>query len=351
MRLVAKHLTLAYTEGKRVIDNVDFEIPDHSLVSLLGPSGSGKSTILNMIAGLLTPTEGQIFFEDTDVTNLNVAQRNIGMVFQNYALYPNMTVADNIDFPLKIAKLAKAKRKEEIMRLAKLTHVDDQLSKRPAELSGGQQQRVAIARALARKPAVLLLDEPLSNLDAKLRTEMRQEIARIQKQTGVTTIFVTHDQNEAMHISDKILLLSDGVIQQYAAPNDLYDHPKNIFTAKFIGDPQINLFDNQETLNFFQKIFEGNIATVGIRPDSLSTIKNDFSIKLPAVLKSYTKFGAEELSVFTFFDEKLNGENVDGVNQEMVGKDVDLYVPLREIHGFDDNGIGVEPVISKGAIR
>ncbi|MFT8324070.1 ABC transporter ATP-binding protein [Oenococcus sicerae] len=337
MKLVAKNLTLAYQTGKNIIDGIDFEIEDHTLVSLLGPSGSGKSTILNMIAGLLTPTSGEIYFADRAVTKLSVAERNIGMVFQNYALYPNMTVRNNIAFPLKIAKIAKNERKQEIERLAKLVHIEDQLDKRPGELSGGQQQRVAIARALARKPAVLLLDEPLSNLDAKLRTEMRVEIARIQQATGVTTIFVTHDQNEAMHISDKIMLLSDGVIQQYAAPNDLYDKPANLFTAKFIGDPQINTFDKAEALAYLQNYFAKQVKTIGIRPDAISTIKNSSSVELPVTLKSYSKYGPEQLSRFDFFGAEFDGENVDGISEAEVGQPLKVYVPASAIHGFDDS--------------
>ncbi|MGY3745289.1 ABC transporter ATP-binding protein [Oenococcus kitaharae] len=344
MKLVAKNLTLAYEAGQNIIDDINFEIEDHKLVSLLGPSGSGKSTILNMIAGLLTPTAGEIYFGEQNVTKLTVSNRNIGMVFQNYALYPNMTVRNNIGFPLKIAKIARNKRQEEIERLAKLVHVDDQLDKRPGELSGGQQQRVAIARALARKPAVLLLDEPLSNLDAKLRTEIREEIARIQHETGVTTIFVTHDQNEAMHISDKIMLLSDGTIQQYAVPNDLYDRPANLFTAKFIGDPQINTFDQPQALAYLQKYFAKPVKTIGIRPDALSTIKTTGSVALPVTLKSYSKYGAEELSRFDFFSVELDGENVDGVSDTQIGQALEVYVPLTQIHGFDDQDQHVDVI-------
>ena len=217
-----EHVTLTYSNGVEVLHDMDFELPDGELIALLGPSGGGKSTTLNLISGLLQATTGQIYFGDTDVTKKDALQRGVGMVFQNYALYPHMTVLDNIIFPMKMAKVDKTTREAKAKELAKLVRVDDQLNKKPGALSGGQQQRVAIARALAKEPTVLLLDEPLSNLDARLRVEMREEIRRIQQETGITTVFVTHDQSEAMHVADKIMVLNDGVIQQFDSPQTLY---------------------------------------------------------------------------------------------------------------------------------
>lgn len=227
----------------KAINDVTLQIPKGKLVSLLGPSGSGKSTTLFTISGIHKPHSGKIFFGDRDVTGLEPEQLGIGLVFQNYALYPHMTVRENIMFPLKNLKWDKAKAEARVLEVAKIVKIQDQLDKKPAQLSGGQQQRVAIARAIAKNPDILLLDEPLSNLDTKLRVETRQEIRRIQKETGVTAIFVTHDQEEAMSISDEIVLMKDGAIQQISSPSDIYMNPVNKFVASFIGSPEMNFID------------------------------------------------------------------------------------------------------------
>ena len=229
------------------VGNMNLTIPDGKLVGLLGPSGCGKSTTLYMIAGLHKPTEGKIFFGDVDVTNVPPEKRGIGLVFQNYALYPHLTVKQNIMFPLENIrpKMPKTEMLAIANEMARLVDIDRYLDRKPKELSGGQQQRVAIARALAKKPQVLLLDEPLSNLDARLRLQTREEIKRIQRETGITTIFVTHDQEEAMSISDFIVVMKLGVIQQIGKPQDVYDEPVNLFVAKFLGSPAINVFDGQ----------------------------------------------------------------------------------------------------------
>ena len=222
------------------VDHFSAVIESGELVTLLGPSGCGKSTMLNMLSGILYPTEGKIYFDDDDVTFVSSEKRGIGLVFQNYALYPHMTVLENICFPLEIQKVPKAERIERAKKMAELVHVDTMLNRKPGQLSGGQQQRVAIARALVKQPRLLLLDEPLSNLDARLRIEMREEIRRIQLETGVTTIFVTHDQEEAMSISDHIILMKLGVLQQFDKPQYLYDQPANRFVADFLRNPPIN---------------------------------------------------------------------------------------------------------------
>ena len=239
MRVRLEHLTKKFSDVTAVSD-FSASLEHGELISLLGPSGCGKSTILNMLAGILPVTGGKIYFDDDDVTNMPPEKRGIGLVFQNYALYPHMTVLQNICFPLEVQKVPKAERLERAMDIAKLVHVDTMMKRRPAELSGGQQQRVAIARALVKNPRLLLLDEPLSNLDARLRLEMREEIRRIQQRTGVTTIFVTHDQEEAMSISDRIVLMKLGVLQQNDLPQNLYDQPANQFVADFLGNPPIN---------------------------------------------------------------------------------------------------------------
>ncbi len=228
------------------VSDFTFTIPDGKLVGLLGPSGCGKSTTLYMISGLQKPSSGKIFFGDEDVTELSPENRGIGLVFQNYALYPHMTVKQNILFPLQNLKGADKMTKEAMLErayeAARLVQIEGLMDRKPSELSGGQQQRVAIARALVKMPRVLLLDEPLSNLDARLRLQTREEIRRIQKETGITTIFVTHDQEEAMSISDIIVVMKLGVVQQVGKPQVIYDNPINLFVAKFLGTPPINVF-------------------------------------------------------------------------------------------------------------
>ena len=253
MKVVLQNLTKIFPSRNKksneevvAVNDFTFEIPDGKLVGLLGPSGCGKSTTLYMISGLQKPTSGKIFFGDDDVTDLATENRGIGLVFQNYALYPHMTVKQNILFPLQNLKGADRMTKEEMLErayyAARLVQIEDLMDRKPSEMSGGQQQRVAIARALVKMPRVLLLDEPLSNLDARLRLQTREEIRRIQKETGITTIFVTHDQEEAMSISDMIVVMKLGVVQQIGKPQEVYDDPANLFVAKFLGTPPINVF-------------------------------------------------------------------------------------------------------------
>ena len=240
-----KNLQKIYDNGYEALKSVNLDIKDGALVTLLGPSGCGKSTILNIIAGILDPTSGDILFDNESIVNKHPKDRDIGMVFQNYALYPHMTVLENIIFPLVVGE--NKMKKDEAIKIAQkymeLTYITDIKDKTPKEISGGQQQRVAIARALVKNPKTLLLDEPLSNLDARLRLSIREEIRNIVKSVGVTTIFVTHDQEEALSISDYIALMDKGVIQQYDIPQNLYLEPANLFVAKFIGNPIINVYD------------------------------------------------------------------------------------------------------------
>ncbi len=255
MKVVLQNLTKIFpARGKSgddvvAVNDFTFEIPDGKLIGLLGPSGCGKSTTLYMICGLQKPSGGKIFFGEDDVTELSPENRGVGLVFQNYALYPHMTVKQNIMFPLQNLKGADKLSKEDMLartqEAAKLVQIDNLLDRKPSELSGGQQQRVAIARALVKMPRVLLLDEPLSNLDARLRLQTREEIRRIQRETGITTVFVTHDQEEAMSISDMIVVMKLGVVQQIGAPQEVYDNPVNLFVAKFLGTPPINVFKGE----------------------------------------------------------------------------------------------------------
>ena len=262
------------------VDHFTLELPDGELSALLGPSGCGKSTVLNLISGLLAPTEGRIFFGEDDVTELPPENRGVGLVFQSYALYPHMTVLQNILFPLENLRGADRLSREEMLRraheAAELVQIGQLLDRRPKELSGGQQQRVAIARALVKHPRVLLLDEPLSNLDARLRLQTREELRRIQQESGVTTVFVTHDQEEAMSISDRIIVMNAGAIHQTGRPQEVYDSPADLFVAKFLGTPAINIFHGRVESG---RLFLGgddvlNVpgisdrsVTVGIRPE------------------------------------------------------------------------------------
>ena len=298
MKVVLENLTKIFPsrnkDGSEVVavNNFTFEIPDGKLIGLLGPSGCGKSTTLYMICGLQAATSGKIYFGDDDVTNLEPESRGVGLVFQNYALYPHMTVKQNILFPLQNLKgedkLSKDEMLERAYNVAKLVQIDELMNRKPSELSGGQQQRVAIARALVKMPRVLLLDEPLSNLDARLRLQTREEIKRIQKSTGITTVFVTHDQEEAMSISDMIVVMKKGLIQQIGKPQDVYDSPVNLFVAKFLGTPPINVFNGRvedgaiyigEDKVASAKGIENQEVIIGIRPEGF-ILKENGALKL-----------------------------------------------------------------------
>ena len=315
MKIVLENLTKKFPNRNKkdggdvvAVDNFTFEIPDGTLVGLLGPSGCGKSTTLNMICGLLAPTEGKIYFGEDDVTKLSPEHRGVGMVFQNYALYPHLTVKQNITFPLENRKgrdkLTKEKMAEKALETAKLVQIEELMDRKPSELSGGQQQRVAIARALVKNPRVLLLDEPLSNLDARLRLKTREEIRKIQQTTGITTVFVTHDQEEAMSISDLIVLMRDGVVQQIGKPQEVYDDPKNLFVSKFLGTPPINVFDGEVkggklcigecTVLDGVKAPEGGYY-VGIRPEGLVPALDG---KLKASLRGVEVMGRDTSVIF-----------------------------------------------------
>ena len=253
MKVTLKNLTKKFPGSGRnakevvAVSDLTLQIPDGKLVGLLGPSGCGKSTTLFMICGLQKPTSGSIFFGDEDVTKLPPEIRGVGVVFQNYALYPHLTVRQNIMFPLQNLKgkdkLSKSELDARVKEAAELVQIQELMDRKPGELSGGQQQRVAIARAMVKMPKVLLLDEPLSNLDARLRLQTREEIRRIQQNTGITTVFVTHDQEEAMSISDIIVVMKQGVVQQVGKPQDVYDSPVNLFVAKFLGTPPIGVYN------------------------------------------------------------------------------------------------------------
>ena len=338
MKIVLEHLTKKFpSRNKRdkndvvAVNDFTFEIPDGKLIGLLGPSGCGKSTCLNLLCGLQKPTDGKIFFGEDDVTNLPAENRGVGMVFQNYALYPHLTVRQNIIFPLQNLKGADKLSKEEMdqkaMEVAKMVQIDELMERKPSELSGGQQQRVAIARALVKMPRVLLMDEPLSNLDARLRLQTREEIRRIQKETGITTIFVTHDQEEAMSISDMIVVMQKGVIQQIGKPQDVYDEPVNLFVAKFLGNPPINVFD-AEVKGEMLYIGEEAVAEVkgvadqavyaGIRPEGF-------------VLNETGAFGCQLVEV------EVMGRDITVVSKHKASHNVEIRSIISSDHKVDPN--------------
>lgn len=264
--------------GKVVaINNVSLEIEDGKLYVLLGPSGGGKTTTLYLIAGIYKPTSGRVYFDEKDVTDLTPAERNVGLVFQNYALYPHMKVYDNIAFPLRLRKEPKSKIDSKVHEVAKFLRIENLLDRYPHQLSGGQQQRVALARALVKEPSVLLLDEPLSNLDALLRVYIRAELKRMQQDLGITSVYVTHDQSEALAIADKIVVINKGVIQQRGTPEQIYENPRNVFVATFIGNPPMNIVKGSV-------LEDGTIETTGSR-----------LTPPPAVLEKIRKLGLKTI--------------------------------------------------------
>ncbi len=285
-------LTKVYPNGFQAVTELSLDLRDGEFMVLVGPSGCGKSTALRMIAGLEEITEGDLYVGNRRVNDVRPKDRDIAMVFQNYALYPQMTVEENIGFPLRLRKMKKAERKQVVARAAEVLELTEQLHKKPAKLSGGQRQRVAMGRAIVREPALFLMDEPLSNLDAKLRVQMRADIAGIQRNLGVTTFYVTHDQVEAMTMGDRVAVIKDGVLQQVAAPEELYDQPDNVFVAAFIGSPSMNLYEARimesgggyavefgaHTLALDKSVLEkrpallshiGSPVVVGIRPEDM----------------------------------------------------------------------------------
>jgi len=342
MELRLENLTKIFTNKTGIettaVSNLDITIESGTLVGLLGPSGCGKSTTLFMIAGLEKPTSGKIFFGDDDVTKLAPEKRGIGLVFQNYALYPHMTVFNNILFPLENLDVPKAEAFKKVKEMANLVGIGELLDRKPSQLSGGQQQRVAIARALIKKPRVLLLDEPLSNLDARLRLQMREEIKRIQRETGITTIFVTHDQEEAMSISDKMVVLDFGVKQQYATPQSMYTDPGNLFVGQFLGNPPINTFEASIKKGYLmindKKFVKINVPDglydIGMRPENFRAEKEGFDVDI----KEIYHVGRDTMVHFDF-----NGQNIRALvdSDDISSKDKVVHLSIKEsrIYLFD----------------
>ncbi len=336
-----------YQAGQRpAVDSLDLDIADGEFLVLVGPSGCGKSTTLRMLAGLEPIDSGSVFIGETDVTMLPPRHRDIAMVFQNYALYPHMTVGQNIGFHLKIKKLPKVEVTARVNEAAKILDLEEYLDRKPAKLSGGQRQRVAMGRAIVRQPKVFLMDEPLSNLDAKLRVQTRTQIAALQRRLGVTTVYVTHDQVEAMTMGDRVALLKDGVLQQCASPRELFTYPVNLFVAGFIGSPAMNLLPahlseagatfGALTLPVGPGLRAAAISadiTVGVRPEAL---KVSSSGGLSASVGTVEELGSDSFLYCTV--DGVAGfvvARAEGLSGARAGDTVSLVPATGGVHYFD----------------
>ncbi|PSP75327.1 ABC transporter ATP-binding protein [Halobacteriales archaeon QS_1_68_20] len=344
MQNVSKH----FDAGETVANHqVNLEVEDGEFLVLLGPSGSGKTTTLRLIAGLETPTEGDIYFGDRRVNDDSPSDRNVAMVFQNYALYPHMSVKGNIAYPLKVRDVTPEEREDRIREATELLHIDDLLEKKPAELSGGQRQRVSLARAIVRKPSVFLLDEPLSNLDAKLRLEMRSELKRLQSELGITAVYVTHNQEEAMSMGDRIAVMNEGTIRQVAEPEELYRRPKTTWVARFIGSPPMNLLQGTRRNGAVELASGGSVSTdadgasgdvsLGVRPE-------DFTVSTEPP-SGYSIQGTvdtvEPLGEYTIVNVSVEGRIVKAKEPTTTverGDDVYLLFDDSDVYLYDDRG-------------
>ncbi|RLE56706.1 MAG: sugar ABC transporter ATP-binding protein [Thermoprotei archaeon] len=346
-----------YFGSVKAVDGLNLEIKDGEFVVLLGPSGCGKTTTLFCIAGIYKPTKGRIYFDEIDVTDWPPKDRNIGMVFQSYALYPHMTVFDNIAFPLKLKKLPKQEIARRVREVAKMLQIDHLLDRYPAQLSGGQQQRVALARALVKQPDVFLLDEPLSNLDAKLRILMRAELKRLQKELKITTVYVTHDQAEAMTLADRIAVMNEGKLQQYGPPDEIYNRPANVFVAGFIGAPPMNLLDcslverdGRYVLDFTSFEIElprelGEVVrsrasssevVFGVRPEDLKISKGPATSAIKGVVYVTEPLGREVIVNVRIGDHIIKViESASTASEIAAGQEVWVVLDFNRVHIFD----------------
>lgn len=320
-----------------VIKGLDLKIREGEFFTFVGPSGCGKSTLLNMIAGLEDVTEGNIFFDDTVVNTLSPKERDVAMVFQSYALYPHMTVYENIAFPLSMKKVSGNVVDKEVDRIASLLGLNEMLDRKPKELSGGQRQRVALGRAIIRRPKVFLMDEPLSNLDARLRVEMRAEIKRLHQELKITTVYVTHDQAEAMSLSERIAVLHYGEIQQCGTPSDVYMNPSNIFVAGFIGSPSMNFIPARVILSLKNYLFHkggGDGLLVGIRPEDVIVSDKKSGGAVEATISLIESAGS-----FNYVDVIWNDVTIKGISKIdadlKTGSRVFIEIPLDKITLFD----------------
>jgi multiple sugar transport system ATP-binding protein len=333
---------------KPSVDKLNIDIADGEFLVLVGPSGCGKSTALRMLAGLEEVNVGDIWIGERNVTDMSPKDRDVAMVFQNYALYPHMTVADNMGFALKIAGVNKSEIAKRVAEAAKILDLQDYLERKPKALSGGQRQRVAMGRAIVRSPQVFLMDEPLSNLDAKLRVQTRTQIASLQRRLGVTTVYVTHDQVEAMTMGDRVAVLKDGVLQQCDAPRDMYDHPNNVFVAGFIGSPAMNLFkvpvvdggvkfgSGTHPIERADLASAGQQVTLGVRPEDLTLTDDDKG--LPVTVEVVEELGADAYIYGSASENGGDGQpiiaRVDGRNPPKKGTVVNLVPLSGHVHIF-----------------
>ncbi|VWL85176.1 ABC transporter ATP-binding protein [Oceanivirga miroungae] len=360
MEVILNNLGKKY-EGRDnfTIRNIDLKIDDKDFCVILGSSGCGKSTLLRMIAGLNSITEGELIFGNKVVNKLPSKDRDIAMVFQSYALYPHMTVYDNMAFSLAMRKIDKKIIHERVMEAAKVLKIEDYLYSKPSDISGGQRQRVALGRAIVRKPKIFLMDEPLSNLDAKLREHMRVELVRIHQSLETTTIYVTHDQTEAMTMATKIVLLDKGKIQQVGKPEEFYNRPANIFVAKFIGSPTMNLIEGAvvdglfvsnskeveiEVPEYIYRNYEGKKITVGIRSERFKSSKeekNSFEARVDVV----EMLGKEKALYVVLKDNTQMIITVPGHYDYKVGEYHDFTFDLEALHYFDEEGNRIKDIV------
>jgi multiple sugar transport system ATP-binding protein len=378
-----EHVTRRFANEAEAVNDVSLDIPDGEFMILVGPSGSGKSTLLRMIVGLEDVTSGSILIGDRDVTDLAPRERNLAMVFQDYALYPHLTVRENMEFPLKLRKMDKRERTQKVDEAASVLELSELLDRKPSQLSGGQRQRVAMGRAIVREPAAFLLDEPLSNLDAKLRVQMRGEIADLQRRLKTTTIYVTHDQTEAMTLGDRVAVLRRGVVQQVASPKDLYLRPVNVFVAGFIGSPAMNFFpaevrdghvrlpmaefDLPDDLRSMADRLEGRPVLAGIRPEHFDDVAlvgrrdREEGVRFRARVDRLEWLGSELYAHFAVRKEEISidsaglrdvadelGEagvrqahdeltiaRIDPASEVTEGSEAEFWLDTRRIHYFD----------------
>ncbi len=357
--LSLKNVTKKYTDGVTAVSDFNLEIADKEFIILVGPSGCGKSTTLRMIAGLEEISDGEVYIGDRLVNTVAPKDRDIAMVFQSYALYPHMTVFDNMAFSLKLKKMPKAEIKQRVMEAAKILDIEHLLQRKPKALSGGQRQRVALGRAIVREPQVFLMDEPLSNLDAKLRVQMRTEISKLHQKLNTTFIYVTHDQTEAMTMGTRIVVLKDGIIQQVDTPQNLYDTPCNLFVAGFIGSPQMNFIDSTlvkkqdgyyvEFGTYSIKVPEGKIVAdidnyvdkevvLGIRPENLHDEDAFISASPDScidMLVEVAEFMGSERYLYLDFEGKKFTARVNPRSTATPQQVIKVAIDLNKIHLFD----------------
>lgn len=321
--VILKNVRKTYDNKKTVINNVNLEIKDKEFVVLVGASGCGKSTLLRMIAGLEDISDGEIYIGDKKVNNVPPKDRDIAFVFQSYALYPHMTVRENIAFGLKMRKVAKKTIDEKVAQAAEILNLGEYLDRKPKQLSGGQRQRVALGRAIVRNPKVFLMDEPLSNLDAKLRVQMRSEIKKLHEKLQTTFIYVTHDQTEALTMGDRIVVLNNGDIQQVDTPNEIYNNPKNTFVAGFVGSPQMNFIEGKD-LGLDENIL------YGIRPEKVTSTDGD--IKLNVKVEITEMLGSEIIVYFNIGNKKCSAKLP---SDTQIGKTFDICISSHDLYKFD----------------